>query len=157
MHKNVIAFLDWVSNIDNQGWPPRPILVTGSSIPGMTAYSEHESPASSDPVAVGEALFHEPTTGCFACHSTAPGVSLVGPSMAGVRARADSTIASASYAGRAKTPDEYLRESIEDPSAYVVPGVTYSSEGRSLMPTHFKTALRPEQIDALTAYLATLK
>src|SRR5687767_3557119 len=31
---DLIAFLDWVSKIDNQGWPPRPILVTGSFIPG---------------------------------------------------------------------------------------------------------------------------
>ena len=29
----VIAFLDWVSNIDNAGWPPRPILVSGSAVP----------------------------------------------------------------------------------------------------------------------------
>src|SRR5690606_12044007 len=26
---NLIRFLDWVANVDNQGWPPRPILVTG--------------------------------------------------------------------------------------------------------------------------------
>jgi nitric oxide reductase subunit C len=31
---NVIAFLAWVSRIDTQGWPPRPILVKGSAIPG---------------------------------------------------------------------------------------------------------------------------
>jgi nitric oxide reductase subunit C len=32
---DLITFLDWVSKVDNQGWPPRPILVTGASIPGM--------------------------------------------------------------------------------------------------------------------------
>lgn len=31
---DLIAFLDWVSNVDNQGWPPRPILVTGATLPG---------------------------------------------------------------------------------------------------------------------------
>src|SRR6187431_2668464 len=30
----VIAFLAWVSHIDSQGWPPRPILVRGSAVPG---------------------------------------------------------------------------------------------------------------------------
>ena len=30
---NVIAFLAWVSRIDTQGWPPRPILVKGSAVP----------------------------------------------------------------------------------------------------------------------------
>ena len=32
--QQLIAFLDWVSKIDTQGWPPRPILVSGSTIPG---------------------------------------------------------------------------------------------------------------------------
>ena len=32
---DLIKVLDWVSKVDNQGWPPRPILVTGSSIPGL--------------------------------------------------------------------------------------------------------------------------
>ena len=31
---DVIAFLSWVSRIDTQGWPPRPILVKGSAVPG---------------------------------------------------------------------------------------------------------------------------
>lgn len=31
---DLIAFLDWVSNVDNQGWPPRPILVTGAAMAG---------------------------------------------------------------------------------------------------------------------------
>src|SRR5690606_38222307 len=31
---DVIAFMDWGSRVDNQGWPPRPILVTGTAIPG---------------------------------------------------------------------------------------------------------------------------
>ena len=155
--QQVIAFLDWVSNIDTQGWPPRPILVTGSAIPGLTVLTEVETPASSDPVAVGAELFHETQIGCFACHSTAPGVNLVGPSMAGVLGRAGMTIAEPSYGGQAQAPEEYLRESIEEPSRHLVPGPAYSSDGRSLMPSHYKDALRPEQIQALVAYLATLK
>jgi nitric oxide reductase subunit C len=31
----VIAFLDWVANIDNQDWPPRPIVVTAATPPGI--------------------------------------------------------------------------------------------------------------------------
>jgi nitric oxide reductase subunit C len=155
--QQVIAFLDWVSNIDTHGWPPRPILVTGSAIPGLTTLTETELPASSDPVAIGTELFHEGQIGCFACHSTAPGVNLVGPSMAGVLSRATQVIADPAYTGQAKTPEQYLQESIEEPSRYLVPGPTYSTEGKSLMPAHFKDTLRPEQIQALVAYLATLK
>jgi nitric oxide reductase subunit C len=153
----VIAFLSWVARIDNQDWPPRPILVTGSTIPGLTALTRQEPPASTDPVAVGDALFHAPVTGCFACHSTAPGVNLVGPSMAGLAARTARTIADDDYEGAARTPEDYVRESILQPSAYLVPGEMYSDEGRSLMPAHFGQALKPEQIDALVAYLMTLK
>lgn len=60
----LIAFLDWVSKVDNQGWPPRPLLVSGSSLPGMSAAlsadsstaSAGESAASqsSSPIAKGE-------------------------------------------------------------------------------------------------------
>src|SRR6185437_8994554 len=32
---DVIAFLTWVSHIDNQNWPPRPILVTSASPQGI--------------------------------------------------------------------------------------------------------------------------
>jgi nitric oxide reductase subunit C len=31
----VIAFLTWISRIDNQNWPPRPILVTAASPQGI--------------------------------------------------------------------------------------------------------------------------
>ena len=37
---DLIAFLDWVSKVDNQGWPPRPILVTGRNF-GCGSSREH--------------------------------------------------------------------------------------------------------------------
>ena len=71
---DVIAFMDWVSRVDNQGWPPRPILVAGSAIPGgdltigqqavegveqATGMAPGARPiaADNDPIALGEALF----------------------------------------------------------------------------------------------------
>jgi nitric oxide reductase subunit C len=150
----VIAFLTWVSRIDTHGWPPRPILVSGSSIPGMAARPAGATiPA--DPVARGDDIFHTPTVGCFACHSTAPGVNLVGPSLAGVSTRAARTIADPGYTGKAHTAAEYLRESIMEPSAYVVTGGNYSNGNQSLMPANFGHTLTPEQIDALVAYLSS--
>jgi nitric oxide reductase subunit C len=152
----VIAFLTWVSRIDTHGWPPRSILVSGSSIPGMAA-----RPASAtipaDPVAQGDDIFHTPTVGCFACHSTAPGVNLVGPSLAGVSTRAAHRITDPAYTGKAHTAAEYLRESILEPSAYVVTGGNYSNGNQSLMPANFGHTLTPEQIDALVAYLSSNK
>src|SRR5262245_855365 len=81
---NLIAFLTWVSRIDAQGWPPRPILVAGASIPGTNVGAATPQPASTDPIAQGQSIFRQTPPGCFACHSTAPGVNLVGPSLAGI-------------------------------------------------------------------------
>jgi nitric oxide reductase subunit C len=152
----VIAFLDWVSKIDNQGWPPRPILVTGAAIPGMAATPAGTAGPGDDPVARGSELFRRPVPGCFACHSTAPGVSLVGPTMAGISARATLAMRDPGYRGSSTTTEAYIRESILSPSAHIAPGGNYSSEGRSLMPSNFGEMLEPGEVDALVAYLSTL-
>lgn len=155
---HVIAFLDWVSHIDNQGWPPRPILVAGATIPGTESkLAGSSSPASADPIAQGESLFRAAPPGCTACHSVAPGVNLVGPSLAGLLDRAVKTVADPGYAGKAKAASDYIRESIVSPSEYIVPGATYSANGLSLMPANYGKDLTPEQIDSLVAYLQTLK
>ncbi|HEX3274264.1 MAG TPA: c-type cytochrome [Gemmatimonadales bacterium] len=156
--RQVIAFLDWVGHIDTQGWPPRPILVSGSAIPGAAAMGEAApTAASSDPVAQGQALFRQTPPGCFACHSTAAGVNLVGPSLAGIGAAAAQRVKDPAYHGKATDAAGYIRESIRDPNAFVLTGPTYSSGGRSLMPTGFDASLTAEQVDHLTAYLMTLK
>ncbi len=171
---DVIAFLDWVSKVDNQGWPPRPILVTGASIPGTDSFAAEPSksapsgqepvpPAArpvttaNDPIALGQAAFRSVAPACNACHSTAPGVNMVGPSLAGVAGRAEKLINSPDYTGHAKTVEDYIRESIRTPNAYIVPGPMYSANGQSFMPNTYEHDLKPEQIDQLAAYLATLK
>lgn len=154
---DVIAFLDWVDKIDNQGWPPRPILVSGAAVPGSNVGAPPPAPASDDPVALGEALFRQSPPGCFACHSTAQGVNLAGPSLAGLAVHAEEIVSSPDYTGSAQDAAGYIRESIIEPNAYIVPGETYSANGNSFMPHNFGTSLTPEQIDQLVAYLMTLK
>lgn len=168
--KNLIAFLDWVSKVDNQNWPPRPILVTGASIPGTDLSAAQQSketaqlppgarPAKEgeNPIALGERLFRSVTPACNACHSVAPGVNMAGPSLAGVAARAEKLIGSPDYKGKAKSPEDYIRESIREPSAHLVPGAMYSANGVSFMPNTYGKSLTSEQIDQLAAYLASLK
>ncbi|MDQ2991172.1 MAG: c-type cytochrome, partial [Pseudomonadota bacterium] len=92
-----------------------------------------------------------------ACHSVAPGVNMAGPSLSGIASRAQQYIGSGDYKGSAKDAAGYIRESIEHPSAYVVPGAMYSANGQSFMPATYAKDLKPEQIDQLVAYLATLK
>jgi nitric oxide reductase subunit C len=168
--QNVITFLEWIAGIDTQGWPPRPILVSGAAIPGTQfatatplsgAGTEASGGAarapSTEPVARGQALFNAANPGCFACHSVSPGVNLAGPSLAGVASRAEQRIKDGTYKGEAKDGASYIRESIVNPHAFLVPGPTYSAAGRSFMPDHYQKTLKPEQIDQLTAYLTTLQ
>ena len=154
---DVIAFMAWVSRIDTQGWPPRPILVKGTAVPGANLGGAPPAAASNDPVELGRATYHASPPACAACHSTAPGVNLVGPTMAGMVATAGERINSRAYKGKAKTPAEYIRESIVEPNVHVLEGPTYSSAGRSLMPADYGQTLKPEQIDHIVAYLLTLK
>jgi nitric oxide reductase subunit C len=154
---DVIAFLTWVSNIDNNNWPPRPIVVSAATPQGITLGTAVPAAASSNPIALGEALFGKTPPACFSCHSTQPGIQVVGPSLAGVGTRAAEILKNPAYTGTAKTPEDYIRESILHPSVYVVPGPTFSAAGQSIMPAIYQTMLKPEDIDHLVAYLATLK
>ena len=85
---DLVSFLDWVSKVDNQGWPPRPILVTGAGIGAMgalpagqaaavvnSAQPSASAPVTADkaPIALGEIVFRTSTPGCAACHSLLPG------------------------------------------------------------------------------------
>jgi len=170
---NLIAFLDWVSKVDNQGWPPRPILVTGATIPGTDLSAEQlqskaqeggtlppgARPVTSeqDPIALGQALFRSVAPACTACHSVAPGVNMAGPSLAGLATTAQKRLSSPDYKGKAKDVAGYIHESIAEPSAHVVPGTMYSANGQSFMPNTYGKDLKPEQLDQLVAYLSSFK
>src|SRR5574338_1539557 len=145
----VIAFLAWVGKINTNGWPPRPILVSGATIPGTNVGGAPPQAASDDPVAIGQAIFGQAPPGCFACHSTAPGVNLVGPSLAGIAATAAERIKASDYKSKATDAAGYIHESIVEPNAYVVPGATFSSNGQSMMPSGLGQSLQPAQLDAL--------
>ncbi len=113
--------------------------------------------AAGDPVQ-GEALYRQETIGergapgCTTCHSLEPGEVKVGPSHAGVGARAAERVRSPEYAGEATDAAGYLRESILDPDADVVggfdPGVMYGK---------YEEVLRESQVDDLVAFLLTLQ
>jgi nitric oxide reductase subunit C len=169
----LIAFLDWVSKVNNQGWPPRPILVAGASIPGMDLTLKQQDQAADgdiglapgarpvtrndDPVARGQAAFGRVSPPCSTCHSTAPNVNLVGPTLAGLSARFAAMLADGTYKGPAKDVTEYIKESIRKPNDHVVPGAMYSANGVSFMPPTYGKDLTSAQIDDLAAYLSTLK
>jgi nitric oxide reductase subunit C len=155
---DLVAFLGWVSEVDNQGWPPRPILVTGgfgqaATQTAVATTMDHGK----DPRALGEKLFSTVVPTCKACHSLIPGADGAGPSLAGIVSRTEALLQGGDYQGEAKDVEAYLHESIVHPSAYLVPGEMYSAGGTSFMPTGYADSLTDEQIDQLVAFLATLK
>ena len=169
----LIAFLDWISNVDNQGWPPRPILVTGATFPGAGAGTGPALAASAgagaapagarpvtgadNPIALGEAVLRTAVPACLACHSTAPGANMAGPTLAGLAARTEQLLTSGQYKGQAKDLAGYIRESVVAPSAHIVPGAMYSADGVSFMPTTYAKDLTAAQVDQLAAYLSSLR
>jgi cytochrome c2 len=96
----------------------------------------------------GEEIFAErilgPNPGCITCHSMDPETTLVGPSIAGIAARAGSRVSGLAA-------EDYLRQSITHPSAFVVDGF---DDGK--MPSDLGNVLTPAEIDAVVVYLLTL-
>ncbi|MCS6910527.1 MAG: cytochrome c [Anaerolineales bacterium] len=105
----------------------------------------------------GKALYEQSTIGtasapgCVTCH-TLDGAVLVGPSFKGVASRAENIIKDPSYTGSAKTAEEYLRESIINPNAYLNPGFA-----AGVMYQDYGTQLSEQEVNDLVAYLLTLK
>ena len=81
---------------------------------------------------------------CGACHSTTPDTIIVGPSLAGVASRAGSRV-------EGQDAYTYLLTSVMQPDAYLVEGF------ENLMPNNLSKQLTGEELDAVVAYLQTLK
>lgn len=81
--------------------------------------------------------------GCAACHSLEPDRVLVGPSLAGVATRAAQRVPGLSA-------EAYLRQSILEPDAFVVPGFP-----KGAMPAYRN--ISEQDLQDLIAFLLTLK
>lgn len=92
----------------------------------------------------GRAVFLDPGVGCYLCHAIGGGAATRGPDLAGVAEKAETR-------KPGMGTEEYLRESITNPGAFLVP--TYAP----IMPTDFAQRLSQEQIDDLLAYMLSLK
>ncbi|HET9954925.1 MAG TPA: cytochrome c oxidase subunit II [Polyangiaceae bacterium] len=82
--------------------------------------------------------------GCNTCHSV-DGSPLIGPTWKGLFGKTENT-----SAGAVKVDENYLRESIVDPTAKVVTGFTPS------MPT-YQGKLKDAELDGIIAYIKSLK
>jgi nitric oxide reductase subunit C len=98
------------------------------------------------------------TLPCASCHVVSrpwPGGDIC-PNLGNIATEAARIVRSREYRGKARTAADYIRESIVDPNAYIVPGANYRlADGQSLMPKDFGATLSAAQIDDLVAYLLT--
>jgi nitric oxide reductase subunit C len=114
--------------------------------------------ASAGDAANGDKLFHQATigkdnvAGCATCHSTEKDKTIVGPSLAGIGTDAAGAFKEADYEGKATDAAGWLTEQIVNPNLEVVQG--YQA---NVMPTNYGTALSPQEMSDIVAYLLTLK
>ena len=105
---------------------------------------------SSDPVVRGKQIYDK--QGCNACHSIGGQGGTTGPDQTRLAANAEGRIKDPGYKGNARDAAGYIRESILQPGAYVLPGFP-----DNLMPTTFGQQLSAQDLDDLVSYLLTLK
>ena len=103
------------------------------------------SAAAGGDVEAGQALFAQ--NGCAACHAVQGDTRLVGPSLAGIAQRAGTR-----EPGTAA--DAYLRQSIREPSASIVP--TFPGPP-SLMPPFSPAQISDDDLNSLVTYLLSLR
>ena len=98
------------------------------------------------PIAAGREIFTSTDIGCNGCHTLddADATAEVGPDLNHLAQVAEKRV-------KGKTAEEYVKQSIADPPAFVVDG--YSGD---TMPRNFADRLTPEEIDTLVKYLLGL-
>jgi len=101
-------------------------------------------PRATESVARGRQVYRDQS--CGTCHEAGPANLFrpVGPDLSHI-----GTVAEARRPG--VTAEEYLRQSVLDPGAFVVPGYPDS------MPRGFGDRLSRDDVDALVAYLLSLR
>ena len=102
---------------------------------------------------IGELLFNNiPASSgqmCITCHNPNEPIDGTGPYQYGIANRAGSRI-------EGYTAEEYLRESILEPNAYLVEREDGTTWTEGVMPTDWAQVLTDEDVDHIVAYLLTL-
>jgi nitric oxide reductase subunit C len=110
---NLITFLEWISKVDTNDWPPKPILAAAAGAGGKT-------------LSAGQRIYQE--QGCSACHSISGIGGTSGPDLTTVGSRRD---------------HEWLLGHFKDPSKYVkdsaMPAVTAPDADLELLTAYMLT------------------
>ncbi len=117
------------------------VLVTFALSACSAAMSVAPTPTPDPFVVQGQQVFNAK---CATCHALVPDTIIIGPSLSGVATRAETRV-------QGQTADEYIQLSILRPGDYVVEGFN------NVMITNFSKELTNEDMNALVAFLLTLK
>lgn len=141
------------------------LVSCGGSEPEPTKAPEPAAAAAVEPTKVpadvvekGKVVYNQ--YGCQACHAIqgfAEGA--VGPALTNLYTSAQKTIASPEYkssSGKATTVEEYIRESILNPNAFVVAQCPAGPCPQGVMIQNFKDQISDSDLEALIGYLMTL-
>jgi len=130
------------------------MLAVGPTLTSVAAGRPTVDPNAPAPVAL-------PAT-CAGCHAleNPPAAGTTCPDLSHIATVAMERMASPGYTGSATTVEEYIRESIHEPAAYIVPDKPeYRLPNGSLMPDNAAVAsgASDAELEDLIAYLATLQ
>ena len=99
------------------------------------------------------------TGGCGACH-VIPGVAnatgTIGPDLSRLGDRAGEIVRRSDYAGQAASAEEYIREAIVAPEAFISDACPGGSCQKGLMAASLAQALSDQELDAVVGYLKAL-
>lgn len=153
---SLIAFLKYTSEMNNEGWPPKP-KVDGVSVlqarrggpavsaaPAGVPAAAGAASANEDPVALGAKLVQD--LGCLACHAKDE-KRVIGPGWGGLYG-SQTTLADGSTV---EVDDAYLIKAIRTPDAQIVAGYP-----PGLMPP-YDTLIDEHDMNAILAYLHSLR
>lgn len=117
------------------------IIILIVSACGNSGGSNNLPPTLNPSESKGKSVF---TAKCASCHTTSPGLTIVGPSLAGIATVADTRISGLNAR-------EYIIHSLMSPDEFLVEGF------KDLMPKSLSKSLTSEEFDSVVDYLMTLK
>lgn len=116
----------------------------GIVFPNFDTPSSGEAKVGVTPAERGEAVFFDSASTCILCHAIAGQGGTRGPDLSGVASRAVGRVTGVSA-------EEYIRQSILDPKAYVVDGFD------PIMPANVINVLGQDDFEDIVAFLMTLE
>jgi nitric oxide reductase subunit C len=119
------------------------------------AWRDDVAATGADAARGGELFAKLPCASCHNINKPWPGGEIC-PNLGNIASEAARIIKLPAYRGAARDAAGYIRESITNPNAYIVPGPNYRTpQGDSVMPKDFLSSLPKQDLDDLVAFLMT--